>query len=130
MNILAAIGVWCLFVCAAFACWLYCRGSVEARLGERKSHLLFVLLSSMAVFFLGTIFLVDHPVEGSGSLLWMGGLWLGLSLAFELFLCRVVLGMRWVHVFRDYNFSQGRIYPLLLLTVFFTPLTSYHLFFS
>ena len=129
MNILAAIGTWCLFVCAVFACWLYCQGSDEARLGERRAHILFVLVSSVAVFFLGTVSLLDHPVAGNASLLWMGGLWLGLSLAFELLLCRVVLGLEWPRIFRDYNLRRGRIYPLLLLVVFFTPLASYHLFF-
>ncbi len=130
MNILAVIGVWCLFVCAAFACWLYCRGSVEARLGELMAHWVFVLASSITVFSLGSIFLIDHPIEDEGSLLWIGGLWFGLSVGFELLLCRVVLGMEWSRLFRDYNLRRGRLYPLLLVTVFFTPLTSYHLFFS
>lgn len=129
MNILAATGVWCLFVCAAFACRLYCQGSVEARLGEGLAHMLFVLVSAVAVFFLGTIFLADHPQTDNASLLWLGGLWLGLSLAFELLLTRVVLGLLWSRIFRDYNLFRGRLYPLLLLTVFFTPLASYHLFF-
>lgn len=129
MNLLEAIGVWCLFVCATFACRLYCQGSVEAHLGEWRAHALFVLASSVAVFFLGTVFLIDHPVEGNASLLWMGGLWLGLSLVFELVLCRVVLGLLWSRTFRDYNLRRGRLYPLLLLVVFSTPLASYHLFF-
>jgi len=129
MDLLAATGIWCLFVCAVFACRLYCQGSVEARHGEWSAHALFVLVSSVAVFFLGALFLVDQPIEGNGTLLWMGGLWLGLSLAFEMFLCRVVLGLLWSRTLRDYNLRRGRLYPLLLLVVFFTPLTSYHLFF-
>jgi hypothetical protein len=129
MNILAATGVWCLFVCAAFACRLYCQGSVEARLGERRAHVLFVLVSSVAVFLLGATFLADYPQTDNASLLWLGGLWLGLSLVFELLLSRVVLGLLWSRIFRDYNLFRGRLYPLLLLTVFFTPLASYHLFF-
>jgi MFS-type transporter involved in bile tolerance (Atg22 family) len=129
MNILAATGIWCLFVCAVFACQLYCKGSVEARLGERRAHVLFVLVSSVAVFVLGAIFLSDYPETDNAALLWLGGLWLGLSLAFELLLCRVVLGLLWSRIFRDYNLFRGRLYPLLLVTVFFTPLASYHLFF-
>jgi hypothetical protein len=129
MQILAAMGVWCLFVCAAFACRLYCQGSVEARLGERRAHLLFILFSCGAVFLLGALFLRDYPQQDKSSLLWLGGLWLGLSLGFELLLTRVVLGLEWIRIFRDYNLRRGRLYPLLLLTVFFTPLASYHLFF-
>ena len=129
MEILAVIGIWCLFVCAAFACRLYWIGSVEARLGELRAHVVFVLLSSVAVFILGATFLSDYPVEDDATLFIMGGLWLGLSLGFELLLSRVVLGLEWGRVFRDYNLRRGRFYPLLLVTVFFTPLTSYHLFF-
>lgn len=129
MNLLSAIGIWCLFVCAAFACRLYCQGNIEARLGEKKSHLMFVLVSSAAVFFLGATFISDYPQVDNTSLLLLGSVWLGLSLLFEIFLSRVVLGFEWRLVFSDYNLLRGRLYPLLLLTVFFTPLASYHLFF-
>jgi hypothetical protein len=129
MNLLAAIGVWCLFVCAVFACRLYCHGSMEARLGEWRAHILSVVSSAAVVFLLGTLFLADYPIEGDATLLWMGGLWLGMSLLFELLLRRWILGMEWAHAFFDYNLKQGRFYSLLLLTVFFTPLASYHLFF-
>jgi hypothetical protein len=129
MNLLAAIGVWCLFVCTVFASWLYCQGSVEARLGETVAHRLFVLASCVAIFLLGSLFLSDYPQRDRASLLWLGGIWFGLSLAFELLLTRLVLGLTWQRVFRDYNLRRGRLYPLLLLTVFFTPLASYHLFF-
>ena len=130
MNLFAAIGVWCLFVCAAFACRLYCHGSMEPRLGEWRAHLLSVVLSSGMVFLLGALFLADYPVEGNPSLLWLGGLWLALSVAFELLLRRFILGMEWPRVFFDYNLRHGRLYSLILLTVFFTPLASYHLFFA
>ena len=129
MNLLAAVGIWCLFVCAAFACRLYCQGSIEARLGEKRAHRMFVVVSSMAVFFLGSTYISDYPMVDDGSLLWLGGLWLGLSLGFEILLSRVVLGLEWGQVFGDYNLRRGRLYPLLLVTVFFTPLASYHLFF-
>lgn len=130
MNLLAAMGVWCLFVCAVFACRLYCHGSMEARLGEWYTHLLSVVSSSAAVFLLGALFLADYPVDGDGSLLWLGTLWLGMSVIFELLLRRVVLGMAWPQVFFDYNLRRGRLYVLLLLTVFITPLASYRLLFS
>jgi hypothetical protein len=129
MQLVAAIGIWSLFVCAAFACRLYCQGGVEARKGERAAHRLFVLMSSVVVFFLGTLFLSDSAQTDNAALLSLGGLWLGLSLLFELWLTRVVLGLAWQRVFRDYNLRRGRLYPLLLVTVFFTPLASYHLFF-
>lgn len=130
MNLLATIGVWCLFVCAVFACRLYCQGSMEARLGEWRAHLLSVLLSSAAVFLLGALFLVDYPLAGDVSLWLMGSLWLALSVVFEIVLRRFVLGMEWQRVFFDYDLRRGRFYTLLLLTVFFTPQASYHLFFS
>ena len=129
MQLLAATGVWCLFVCAAFACRLYCQGSVVSRLGEAVAHRVFVLFTSVSVFLLATLFLSDYPIAADATLLRLGGLWLALSLAFDLLLGRVVLGMAWERVLRNYNLRRGRLYPLLLLAVFFTPLASYHLFF-
>lgn len=130
MQLLAAIGVWCLFVCAAFACRLYCHGSVEARLGETAAHRRFVLTAALSIFALGTFYLAEQPATDSAALLRLGGLWLALSLGFDLLLGRVVLGMSWPQVWRNYNLLRGRLYPLLLLSVFFTPLASYHLFFN
>ena len=130
MNLLAAMGIWCLFVCAAFACRLYCHGSMEGRLGEWRAHLLSVVMISGAVFLLGALFLAGSPLLDNATLLGIGALWLVMSVAFELLLRRVVLGMEWPGVFADYNLCRGRLYSLLLLTVFFTPLTSYHLFFA
>lgn len=130
LNLLETIGIWCLFVCAVFACRLYCQGSMEARLGVWGAHLLSVVLSSSAIFLLGALFIADYSVEGNAPLLWIGGLWLGLSVAFELLLRRFILGMEWSGVFFDYNLRRGRFYSLLLLTVFFTPAASYHLFFA
>lgn len=129
MNLLAAMGIWCLFVCAVFACRLYCHGSMEARLGEWRAHLLTVVMSCGVVFLLGALFLADTPVADNASLLGIGTLWLVMSVAFELLLRRVLLGMEWPRVFVDYNLRQGRLYSMILLTVFFTPLTSYHLLF-
>jgi hypothetical protein len=124
------MGVWCLFVCAVFACRLYSHGSMEARLGEWRAHLLSVVSSAAAVFLLGALFLADYSVNGNDSLLRIGALWLGMSVLFEVWLRRVVLGMAWSGVFADYNLRRGRLYPLLLLTAFLTPMTSYHLLFS
>ncbi len=103
---------------------------MEARLGEWGAHLLSVVLSMVAVFVLGALFLVDYPLSTDDSLWWMGSLWLGLSVGFELLLRRLVLGMEWGGVFFDYNLRRGRFYSLILLTVFFTPSASYHLFFA
>lgn len=130
MQLPATIGVWCLFVSVAFACRLYCQGSRVARLGEWRAHLLSVLLIAVSVFLLGALFLADTPVQSDATLLRIGGLWLGLSVGFELLLRRVVLGLEWLRVLHDYDLRRGRLYSLLLLTVFFTPLASYHLFFN
>lgn len=124
-----AVGIWCLFVCAAFACRLYCKGAIEARAGEWRSHLLYVVMTCVAVFLLGSLFLIDYPYKRIDTMLWLGGLWLVLSIAFEMFLGRYLLGLLWSQVFRDYNLLQGRLYLLVLLTVFFTPLGGYYLFF-
>lgn len=129
MELLSSIGIWILFVCAVMACRLYCHGSIEARYGEAMAHRLSVLLSSVVIFVLGALYLADYPFETGFNLWWLGAFWLILSLLFELILCRYLLGFSWSELFRDYNLRQGRFYPVVLVTVFFTPLGSYYLFF-
>lgn len=127
MTLVEAMGVWCLFVLVAFACRLYCAGGLEERLGEWRSHLLFVVMTSVLVFAIGTVALSGGPVAVGLSPWQLGGVWLMLSFSFELFLGRYILGLEWRYLFRDYNLRRGRLYPLVLLTVFFTPSGSYYL---
>ncbi|MDH5785935.1 MAG: hypothetical protein OEZ16_10070 [Chromatiales bacterium] len=129
MNLLDAAGTWCILVSIVFACRLYCMGAMQTRLGEWHAHLLTVVLSMTAVFLFGAFFLIGNPVEDMALLWWIGGLWLTMSVLFELTLRRLVLGMEWQRALSDYDLRKGRLYSLLLLTVFFTPRASYHLFF-
>jgi hypothetical protein len=50
----------------------------------------------------------------------MGSAWLALTLAFE-FGLGLATGRSWSYMLADYNAFKGRVWPLLLLVVFFSP---------
>lgn len=56
------------------------------------------------------------------SLLGVGVLWLVLTLAFELFLGRVLLGYSWQRIGSDYNLLAGGLLPFGLLVLTTAPL--------
>jgi hypothetical protein len=55
------------------------------------------------------------------QLIIIGSFWLLLTLIFE-FGLGLAAGRSWLYLLADYKFWEGRIWPLVLLTVFFSPL--------
>jgi hypothetical protein len=51
-------------------------------------------------------------------------LWLGLTLIFE-FGLGIVQGHSWTEMLAQYTFTDGNIWPLVLLVVFFAPLVGW-----
>jgi hypothetical protein len=51
----------------------------------------------------------------------VGGLWLGLTLAFEFLVGHFVFRKPWAELLADYNLPAGRIWPLVLLVTFASP---------
>ena len=51
----------------------------------------------------------------------VGALWLGLTLAFELLAGHFLFHRPWPVLLADYDLSQGRIWPLVLMVTFLAP---------
>src|SRR5689334_16214394 len=62
-----------------------------------------------------------RPRTGVGALE-IGGLWLVLTLAFEFLVGHYGFGKPWAVLLEDYHIERGRIWVLVLLTVFLAPL--------
>jgi len=58
---------------------------------------------------------------GSGVLFGIGALWLALTVAFEFLFGRHVSGATWESLLADYDLRQGRLWPLVLVTVLVGP---------
>ena len=66
-------------------------------------------------------------LQSSGQAVGVGLMWLVMTILFETVLGRYVLGNLWSQVLRDYNISEGRVWPLALLWVTLSPYVFYRI---
>jgi len=57
----------------------------------------------------------------------VGGIWVGLTIFFEIVFGRFVARHAWAKLVADYDLRQGRVWPLLLLWLLVLPYLSYRL---
>lgn len=65
------------------------------------------------------------PLESGRQALFVGGLWLGMTVAFEFIFGHYVMGNPWPHLLHDYNFLEGRLWAVVLLFVTVAPYLFY-----
>lgn len=58
----------------------------------------------------------------TGELLMVGGIWLVLTVAFEVLFGRFVIGLTWERISADYNMLNGGLMPLGLLILLLSPM--------
>lgn len=93
----------------------------KAKVGELGANVIGFLV--LSVFFLIYTYLFFKNELGSFStsrLFLMGGIWLGLTLVFE-FAIGLMGGRSWRYMLADYNLFKGRLWPLVLVIIFFAP---------
>lgn len=67
------------------------------------------------------VFRVSNLELDDSRALFMGTIWLGLTIAFEFVAGHYVFGNPWEKLLVDYNLLEGRIWSLVLLTIFLMP---------
>ena len=75
------------------------------------------------VLFLAYMSLLESffPLRSTEAALGIGGLWMGMTVAFEFGFGRYVAGHSWKRLLGDYNIFTGRLWVVLLLTVLLGP---------
>jgi hypothetical protein len=94
-------------------------------LSESLAHQLSTLTG---ILFLGTYIWIVAHLWGFESLTqaWIvGGLWLGLTIAFEFLFGHFVARHSWSELLADYNLRAGRLWPLVLVWVAIAPALFY-----
>lgn len=90
--------------------------------GELLAHQISTGIASIAFFILSYILLKKFiSAAPTNKLLFIGGMWVLMTVSFELILGRFILGNSWEKLFYDYNILKGRLWTLLLLSIFMTP---------
>lgn len=94
----------------------------KAKVGEFGANVIgFLVLSIFFLIYTYLFFKNDLGSLGTSRLFLMGGIWLGLTLVFE-FGMGFMGGRSWNYMLADYNLFKGRLWPLVLIIIFFAPL--------
>ena len=91
--------------------------------GDLPSHQISTLSGSAAM--LGVTYLLLHkeaPRHTDTKLLRLGAIWLLATVLFEFSFGHYVDGKSWAELAADYNITKGHLWPLVLLTIFVSPL--------
>ena len=123
MLFLYSIGLWLVFVVLAIVNGVI-RNSVYApKVGEHKGHVISSVVAvcyilAVTYFFVGTIKLSTTLFD----LFLIGLFWVTITVLFEFGFGHYVIGHSWEHLIADYNILNGRLWSLVLLTTFSSPL--------
>lgn len=122
MLLIKASGAWLVMLLAAFLNGAIREIVITPLLGERVGHVASVFLLSVAVFGIACGFVRVLGPLPSQTLFLVGGLWLVLSVGFELGFFHYVMHVSWERLLADYNILQGRLLIIVWLSTFLSPL--------
>ncbi|MBS3817476.1 MAG: hypothetical protein KGY76_07950 [Candidatus Thermoplasmatota archaeon] len=120
---LYAIGVWGLLVFMAILNAGLREGVISPALGDQAGHVLSSIILSAIIFLITYLFLKYVDLDYTNQdLLLVGALWLALTVSFEFLFGHFVMGNSWDTLLSDYNVFKGRVWVLVLITTFVSPM--------
>ena len=113
--------VWCGLLCLAVLNGALREAVLIPRAGDAAGHQISTVTLCVLILLLswGTVTWV-RPLSARDA--WaIGGLWVGLTVAFEFLAGHYVFGNPWSRLLEDYNVFRGRIWVLVLVTTAVAP---------
>jgi hypothetical protein len=95
------------------------------RMNELAAYAISTVLLSVLVFVAAWLAMSWIGPVSIGEAWIIGVLWLLLTLGFEFLVGHYLFGNPWEKLLADYNVAQGRIWPLVLLTVLVAPVVTF-----
>ena len=95
--------------------------------GELAAHQISTLTLGILVGIYAWVLSRRLKLQSPGQALGIGLMWLVMTIIFETGLGRYVSGNPWSQVLRDYNISEGRVWPLFLLWLTVSPYVFYRI---
>jgi catechol 2,3-dioxygenase-like lactoylglutathione lyase family enzyme len=90
-------------------------GSLRAhQIGSVFAAVIVILGSAVSLKWLGAV--QDVPIQ-----IRIGGIWLGMTVAFEFVFGHYVVGHDWAALLADYDVTEGRLWSLVLIATFLGP---------
>jgi len=119
--ILRAVAVWAVLLVAAVANGALREGLIVPRLGAQAGHVIstVILCAAIAIVALLSIrWIAPHTRLGA---LWIGGVWLLLTLGFEFMAGHYLFGKAWGELLADYDLPGGRVWILVPVAALLAP---------
>ena len=124
--VLRSIEVW-IFISAIEVMHGVARASLlEPLIGDFPARQVAVFSGSALVVGIAFLFHSWMRTNSSRECLLIGGIWVLLTIAFEISLGKVVLQLPWSRILEDYDLVNGGLMPLGLLVMFLAPLIARH----
>jgi hypothetical protein len=119
-----AFGVWLLILLCAVLNGALRERVLLRQLGTPVALGVSGVLLSLCIVVVAFVALPRLGVGGRAQALYVGALWLALTLAFEFGFGRLVQGRSWNELLEAYTFRDGNIWPLVLVVTFVAPLVA------
>jgi hypothetical protein len=122
MTFLRSVVVWLVFILAESL-----NGTIRIvwlmpGLGEAQAERISFITGSILVMAIATCFIRWLQATQTAQLLYIGLLWMALTLAFEIALGRFILGYSWLKIAANFNLLNGKLMPIGLGVLTLAPL--------
>jgi hypothetical protein len=97
---------------------------ITPSMGASAGHVISTMTLCAAILLLSWLTIAWIRPGLSGDTWAIGGLWFGLTAAFEFLAGHYLFGNPWSRLLEDYNVVRGRVWVLVLLTTALAPLLS------
>ncbi len=118
---------WFPMIIVAIANGLFREKVLARRLNELQAHqvstVTMILLFGIYVW----VLFVKWPPSTTKQTLYIGSIWLVLTIIFEFIFGHYVAGHSWNRLFQDYNLLKGRVWILVLIWISVAPYIVYQL---
>jgi hypothetical protein len=123
---LRALTVWLVIVAAESVHGTLRRLLLEPMVGDLPARQISVFTGAVIIFVIAWMFARWLRLPSRPAALAVGGLWVALTLVFEIVLGRM-LGLSWSRIWSDFDLVHGGLMPLGLLAMALTPLAVHRL---
>ena len=121
MSLVKAVATWLLILVLAVLNGAFREAVLLPALGKPFALVLSGILLAVLILLVAFVFVPRFGQVGRAQALYLGLLWLILTLAFEFGFGRWVQGRSWSELLRAYTFEDGNLWPLVLVVTFFAP---------
>jgi hypothetical protein len=122
MLLIQSFGIWLIIGACAFLNGAIREKFIAFRIGEQPAHVISSIILAVLVFLVASFFIRAKSITEPNKLLLIGGFWVILTMSFEFLFFHYVVGEPWSELLADYNIFKGRIFVLVLLSQFLSPI--------